>query len=418
MRPIPLHARPARCPRLGPGAAAVGARRRGAVRTKYVEPVYPRRPPEDRAAGQRPAGRADRRPGPARATSRSLAASQNDFVAAGLRRRQAVAVPARDAGWQADRDLRQRRRALPDPERQAGPDRGAHPRRPRDLARRRVGQARPRPRASRSGAARIPPCAPTSLLDVPPRQAARTLAVTRGGGVAAGRKFPIFQPPVAVPAGATEVRIPVVAQIGKDWEDGVWIAAVHRQRRARRRWTVLARGGPGALPLRDSRIVSAASRGALGAAAALRPRRCTPAARRLRRLSAVPAVRRVSRLPRLLALAAGHAARRPTSRARLGGRRRRRDRRRPRRRRPRRAARHHGGSAARALRRGLPPAGRGSRPGRSRVIPWRCASRDHAADRPRPDRDRASRPYDSCAPSSPAASRARRAGSSPAASTA
>lgn len=59
-------------------------------------------------------------------------------------------------------------------------------------------------------------------LDIPPAKAARTFAATVEVVSPAGRKFPIFQPPVAVAAGATEVRIPVVAQIGKDWEDGVW----------------------------------------------------------------------------------------------------------------------------------------------------------------------------------------------------
>ena len=39
----------------------------------------------------------------------------------------------------------------------------------------------------------------------------------------AGRRIPVFQPPLAVPALATEVSFPVVAQIGTDWEDGVWI---------------------------------------------------------------------------------------------------------------------------------------------------------------------------------------------------
>ncbi len=61
-----------------------------------------------------------------------------------------------------------------------------------------------------------------ALLDLPPSGAAHTLAVRVEAVSSKGRKIPIFQPPVAVAAGATEVRIPVVAQIGKDWEDGVW----------------------------------------------------------------------------------------------------------------------------------------------------------------------------------------------------
>jgi hypothetical protein len=60
-----------------------------------------------------------------------------------------------------------------------------------------------------------------AVLDVPP-SAARTLAVTVEAVSPRGRRIPIFQPPAAVGAKATEVRIPVVAQIGTDWEDGVW----------------------------------------------------------------------------------------------------------------------------------------------------------------------------------------------------
>lgn len=61
-----------------------------------------------------------------------------------------------------------------------------------------------------------------ALLDLPPSGEARTLTVRVEVVSSKGRKIAIFQPPVAVAAGATEVRIPVVAQIGKDWEDGVW----------------------------------------------------------------------------------------------------------------------------------------------------------------------------------------------------
>jgi TonB family protein len=61
-----------------------------------------------------------------------------------------------------------------------------------------------------------------ALLDLPPAGEARTLKVQVEVVSSKGRKIPIFQPPVAVAAGATEVRIPVVAPIGKDWEDGVW----------------------------------------------------------------------------------------------------------------------------------------------------------------------------------------------------
>ena len=60
------------------------------------------------------------------------------------------------------------------------------------------------------------------LLDLPPAGEARTLTVKVEAVSSKGRHVAVFQPPVAVAAHATEVRFPVVAQIGNDWEDGVW----------------------------------------------------------------------------------------------------------------------------------------------------------------------------------------------------
>ena len=62
-----------------------------------------------------------------------------------------------------------------------------------------------------------------ALLDVPPAAQARTLTVRVEAESPKGKRVPVFQPPVAVPANATEVRIPVVANIGADWEEGVWM---------------------------------------------------------------------------------------------------------------------------------------------------------------------------------------------------
>ena len=61
------------------------------------------------------------------------------------------------------------------------------------------------------------------LLDVPPSEQVRTMTVKLEAKSPKGRKIPIFLPPVAVPALATEVSFPVVGQIGADWEDGVWL---------------------------------------------------------------------------------------------------------------------------------------------------------------------------------------------------
>jgi TonB family protein len=62
-----------------------------------------------------------------------------------------------------------------------------------------------------------------AVLDVPPSDQPRTVAVKAEAVSPTGRKVPLFLPPVAIPAVATEVTFPVVAQIGTDWEDGVWL---------------------------------------------------------------------------------------------------------------------------------------------------------------------------------------------------
>jgi len=60
-------------------------------------------------------------------------------------------------------------------------------------------------------------------LDVPPKDQARTLTVRVEAVSPTQKHIAIFQPPVAVPAKATEVKFPVVARIGSDWEEGVWL---------------------------------------------------------------------------------------------------------------------------------------------------------------------------------------------------
>ena len=62
-----------------------------------------------------------------------------------------------------------------------------------------------------------------ALLDVPPNIQTRTVAVRVEAKSPSGKRVAIFQPPVSVPAGAREVKIPVVAKIGSDWEEGVWM---------------------------------------------------------------------------------------------------------------------------------------------------------------------------------------------------
>jgi TonB family protein len=63
-----------------------------------------------------------------------------------------------------------------------------------------------------------------ALLDVPPSKEARTLAARLEIlSSKTGKVYPIFQPPIAVPANATEVKFPLVVKIDDAWEDGVWV---------------------------------------------------------------------------------------------------------------------------------------------------------------------------------------------------
>jgi protein TonB len=62
-----------------------------------------------------------------------------------------------------------------------------------------------------------------AALDVPPKDQPRTLSVRVEAVSPKGRHIAVFQPPVAVPAKAAEVKFPVVARIGSDWEEGVWL---------------------------------------------------------------------------------------------------------------------------------------------------------------------------------------------------
>ncbi len=60
-------------------------------------------------------------------------------------------------------------------------------------------------------------------LDVPPSEQPRTMAVSIEAVSPEGRKVPVFHPPLAVPALATDVKFAVVVPVASDWEDGVWI---------------------------------------------------------------------------------------------------------------------------------------------------------------------------------------------------
>jgi len=62
-----------------------------------------------------------------------------------------------------------------------------------------------------------------AVLDVEPQPRARNIRVRVEAASPRGRLYILFDNPVAVPAKAADVRVPVVAAIGADWPEGVWI---------------------------------------------------------------------------------------------------------------------------------------------------------------------------------------------------
>jgi TonB family protein len=62
-----------------------------------------------------------------------------------------------------------------------------------------------------------------AVLDVETQSKARSIRVRVEATSPAGRPYILFESPISVPARATEVRVPVVASVGSDWPEGVWI---------------------------------------------------------------------------------------------------------------------------------------------------------------------------------------------------
>lgn len=62
-----------------------------------------------------------------------------------------------------------------------------------------------------------------AVLDVAPQPKARTIKVRVEATSPAGKPYILFEQPVPVAAKATEARIPMVASVGADWPEGVWI---------------------------------------------------------------------------------------------------------------------------------------------------------------------------------------------------
>jgi TonB family protein len=62
-----------------------------------------------------------------------------------------------------------------------------------------------------------------AILDVEPQPKLRTIRVRVEATSPVGKPYILFESSVPVAAKATEVRIPMVASVGTDWPEGVWI---------------------------------------------------------------------------------------------------------------------------------------------------------------------------------------------------
>src|SRR5205807_9316651 len=61
-----------------------------------------------------------------------------------------------------------------------------------------------------------------AVLDVEPQPKARKVTVRAEATSPAGRPYIVFESSVGVPGRAVDVHVPIVAQVGADWEEGVW----------------------------------------------------------------------------------------------------------------------------------------------------------------------------------------------------
>jgi TonB family protein len=61
-----------------------------------------------------------------------------------------------------------------------------------------------------------------AVLDVEPQPKARRMTVRVEATSPAGRPYILLDSAVSVAGGAADVRVPVVANVGADWEEGVW----------------------------------------------------------------------------------------------------------------------------------------------------------------------------------------------------
>ena len=62
-----------------------------------------------------------------------------------------------------------------------------------------------------------------AVLDVEPQSKPRTIRVRVEAASPTGKPYILLDSPMTVAAKATEVRVPMVASVGTDWPEGVWI---------------------------------------------------------------------------------------------------------------------------------------------------------------------------------------------------
>lgn len=205
-------------------AAPALAQDRGATRTKYVAPIYPDDPEQKDPQGNvLLIGRIDREGNVS--DLHLFAATRKEFVAPAIDAVRAWKFsPAIRDGKPIEIPLNAGVRF-----RVSGGGRGLIPRAilgdlavyPADTS-----GAKTAPDAFPLRKGKDPALRAEVFLDVPPSEEPRTMTVKVQAVSPSGRKVPIFQPPVAIPALATDVQFPVVAQIGTDWEDGVWLLEI------------------------------------------------------------------------------------------------------------------------------------------------------------------------------------------------
>ena len=69
----------------------------------------------------------------------------------------------------------------------------------------------------------VPKLLAAALLDVSLNPTARQVQVNVEAWSPAGRRIPVYEEKLLIPANATELKVPVVVPIKPDWEDGVWM---------------------------------------------------------------------------------------------------------------------------------------------------------------------------------------------------